>query len=103
MAPAEGIIDPEWAETLVGLWMSLGNCWWFGHNGNQLHHGRIVILVEDTNRWQILLDDVGHPTHYAMNWESVLEYMNVEAGTYLSYHLPAEPVDLPPDQVSWQT
>ena len=31
MAPAERIIDPEWAEMLVSLRMSVPNCWWLGH------------------------------------------------------------------------
>ena len=101
MAPPGRIIDLEWAETLDGLRMSLPNRWWLGHKGNQLHHDRIVMFVEDTNKWQLLLDNVSDPTHYTMSWEGLLEYADVEAGTYSSYHLPAEPADLPPTQVSW--
>ena len=89
MAPDRRIIDPELAEMLVGLRMSLPNCWWLGHKGNQLHHGPIVMFVEDTNKWQLLLDNVNDPKHYAMNWEGIFEYADVEAGIYLSYHLPA--------------
>ena len=63
----ERIIDPEWAETLVGLWMSVPNHWWKGYKGNTLHQGPIVMFLEDTNQWQLPLDDVDDPTRYAMN------------------------------------
>ena len=53
------------------------------------------MFVEDTNKWQLLLDDENYPTHYAINLKGVYEYADVEAGTYLSYSLPDEPVDLP--------
>ena len=46
----ERIIDPEWAETLVGLRMSVPNHWWKDHRGNKLHQGLIVLFLENTNR-----------------------------------------------------
>ena len=99
----ERIVNPEWANALVGLRMSVPNHWWKGYRGNRLHQGRIVMFLENTNRWQLLLDDVDDDNHYAMNWDSVCEYADIDAGTYLSYTLPAEAVHLPADQASWQT
>ena len=71
MAPAEQIIDPEWAEALVGLLMPVPNYWWKGHRGNKLHQGKIIMFLEDTYTWILLLDDVNDPTHYPMSWEGV--------------------------------
>ena len=100
MAPAESIIDPEWAETLVDLQMSFSNYWWKDHKGNKLHPGSIIMFLENINRWILLLKDFNNPTHYPMSWKGVCEYADVEAGTYLSYHLPEEPVNLPLNQAS---
>ena len=55
------------------------------------------------NQWQLLLDDVNDDNHYGMSWEGVCEYADIEAGTYLSYTLPAKAVLLPADQAPWQT
>ena len=98
----ERIIDPEWAETLDGLRMSVPNHWWNGHRGNRLHQGRIVLFLENTNRWQLLLDDIDDPNHYAMNYEAVVAYADAEAGTYAHYNLPPEQINLPADRLSWQ-
>ena len=50
----------------------------------------------------LLLDNEDDPEHYPMNWKAVCEYFDVEAGTYFSYNLYDEPVDLTLDQASWQ-
>ena len=98
----ERIIDPEWAETLDGLRMSVPNHWWKGHRGNRLHQGKIVLFLENTNRWQLLLDDIDDPNHYAMNYEAVLAYVDEQAGTYPRYNLPPEQVNLPAHRLTWQ-
>ena len=98
----ERIIDPEWADTLLGLRVALPNHWWVGHRGNRLHQGRIVLFLENTNRWQFLLDDVNDDNHYPLSYKGVVEYADAEAGTYSSYTLPPEPVYLPADRLSWQ-
>ena len=99
----ERIIDPEWADALIGLQMSVPNHWWKGCRGNRLHQGRIAFFHENTNKWQLLLDDVNDDNYYGMAWDAVLEYADVDAGTYLSYTLPAKVVHHPADQASWQT
>ena len=98
----EHIIDPEWANTLLGLRVSLPNHWWTGFRGNRLRQGCLVLFLENTNQWQFLLDDVDNDNHYAMRYKGVCEYTDAEAGTYLSYTLPPEPVYLPAKQLSWQ-
>ena len=61
------------------------------------------MFLVDTNKWILLSENVNNPTHYAMNRKGVCEYADVEAGTYMSYSLPEEPGNLPPNQASWQT
>ena len=63
----ECIIDPEWANALIGLRMSVSNHWWKGCRGNCLHQGCLVMFLENTNRWQLLLDDVDDDNHYGMS------------------------------------
>ena len=58
---------------------------------------------ENTNRWQLLLDDLNDDNHHGMSLAGVCEYEDVEAGTYLSYTFPAKAVHLPANQASWQT
>ena len=45
MAPKH-IICPEWAETLVGLWMSLRAHCWKGCRDNQMHQGWITMFLD---------------------------------------------------------
>ena len=61
------------------------------------------MFLENTNRWQFLLDDVDNDNYYGFSWVGVCEYADVEAGTYLSYNLPPGAVFLPANQASWQT
>ena len=35
-------IDPQWAQTLVGLPMSVPKHWWDGYEGHTLFKGRVV-------------------------------------------------------------
>ena len=99
----ERIIDPEWAETLVGLRLAVPNHWWVGLRGNYLHQGCIELFFENTNQWQFVSDDVNDDNHYPVSYEAVVEYADAEAGTYPLYTLPPEPVYLPADRLSWQT
>ena len=55
------------------------------------------MFLEDMNQWLLLLENENDPEHYPMNWKAVCEYVEVEAGTYLSDSLPDEPVDPPPN------
>ena len=80
---SERIIHPEWDKILVCLQMSVLNHWGEGYKGNQLYQGLKVIFVEDTNKWQLLVDDQNNPTQYAMNCKGVCECANIEASTYL--------------------
>ena len=98
----ERIIDPEWAETLDGLRMSVPNHWWKGYKGGRLHQGSIVLFLENTNRLQFVLDDVNDDNHYPLSYEGVVEYADAEAGTYANYNLPPEQINLPADRLSWQ-
>ena len=98
----ERIIDPEWADTLLGLRVALPNHWWKGFRGNRLHQGRLVLFLENTNQWQFVLDDVNDDNHYPLNYAGVCEYADAEAGTYANYNLPPVPVYLPADWLSWQ-
>ena len=50
MAPAERLIDPKWAKTLVSLRMSVPNYWCLDHRGDKLHQGQIIMFLENTNK-----------------------------------------------------
>ena len=99
----ERIIDPEWADTLLGLRMSVPNHWWKGYKGGRLHQGSIVLFLENTNRWHLVLDDVNDDNQYPMSYKAVVEYADAEAGTYANFNLPPEQIYLPADRLSWQT
>ena len=71
MAPAECIIDLEWAKTLIGLCMSEPKSWLKGLRGNKLHQGKIIVFLDNTNKRIVLLDNVNNPTHYPLNWKVV--------------------------------
>ena len=49
MEHSDHITNPEWADALIGLWMSVPNHWWKGCRGNRLHQGRIFMFLEITN------------------------------------------------------
>ena len=87
MAP---LIDEEWAETLVGIRMSIPENWWPGYNGNELYLGRISSLDLDADGaryFQLELDDEPG-VYYPMRYDAVLHYADEGQRKYLSYHLP---------------
>ena len=96
MAPSHSC--PEWRNTLVGLQMSVPQHWWLGMSGNNLHQGSIDSFLEDQNLWLLKMDDINEQELYHIRWDAVLKYVDVEAGTFAAYRLPAVPVPLPADE-----
>ena len=49
------------------------------------------MVLENTNQWILVLDNVDNLNHYPVNWMAVCEYADIEASTYLHYSLHEEP------------
>ena len=96
MAPAHSRpICPELGNTLVGLQMSVPQHWWLGMSGNNLHQSSIDSFLEDQNLWLLKMDDINEQELYHLQWDALLAYTDVEAGTFATYRLPTVPVPPP--------
>ena len=56
MAPKSQNIDVEWAESLIGLRLSVPEHWWLGLKGNELHDGKLESFDASTQKWILSLD-----------------------------------------------
>ena len=90
MVKRTSLIDPEWADELVGLRLKVPANWWVGYTTRELHDGKITSFDEDKQKWNFELDSEPD-AFYSMAYEAVYEYVDEGASTYDDYHLPAEP------------
>ena len=84
MAPTSYAIDPEWGESLVGLRMTVLLSWWPGYTGTELSLGKIA---KSRPLFLLAVDNEPGDT-YAMRYDAVLAYTQVEHPTFGSFRLP---------------
>ena len=84
-------IDPEWAESLVGLRMKVPERWWDGCTGNTLFHGEITAIdfTDDAERYFKFRPDSEKAKLYPMRYDAVLHYADEEHQSYSTYLLPS--------------
>ena len=85
-------VDTKWAETMIGLRLSIPNHWWEGWTGNTLNPGRIEEYDADLARWKFKLDDVSYPEPIDLRWDAVVKYADETHPMFENYQLPAYPV-----------
>ena len=88
MAPSSFAINPEWGENLVGLRMVVPLSWWSGYSGAELPLGKIA-KFDVTASPSFLLEVNGEPGDtYAIRYDAVLAYAQVEHPTFKNFRLP---------------
>ena len=80
-------INLEWAESLIGLSMSVPDYWWNGCSGNNLHDGKIYSFVAKEQKWYLLLDSKEEPFPYLIAYSAVCKYADEESTTFHEYHI----------------
>jgi hypothetical protein len=70
--------------------MRVPDHWWERYNGSNLNDGKIVSFDIDSQKWNLLLDDVDDDDEYLMAYEAVCEYSNKQHSTFNRYQLPYE-------------
>ena len=88
MAPTSYAIDPEWGESLVGLRMAVPLSWWPGYTGTELSLGKIAKFDGAASPQSLLAVDDESSDTYAMRYDTVLAYAQVERPTFGSFRLP---------------
>ena len=86
-------VDPEFAESFVGLPMSVPEYWWPGFKGKKLLPGKIKSVRPhdaDLAIFQLELEDEPGVL-YGMRYDAVAMYANVEHDNFAQYLLPAKP------------
>ena len=88
MAPISYAIDLEWGESLVSLRMAVPRSLWLGYTGTELSLGKIAKFDAAASP-PFLLEVNDEPGDlYAMRYDAVLAYVQVEHSTFGSFHLP---------------
>jgi hypothetical protein len=98
MPPSSYTVDPEWGESLVGLRMAVPLSWWPGYTGTELSLGKIAKFDGTSSPPFLLAVDDEPGDTYAMRYDAVLKYAQVEHPAYGSFRLPdAMPEEPSPD------
>jgi hypothetical protein len=93
MAPTKQPIDSKWADSLVGLCMSVPDHWWKEYKSYNLNDGRIVSFDVDSQRWHLLLDTLEDGDDlYQMSYKAVCEYSNKQSFSFHEFFLPHKPI-----------
>jgi hypothetical protein len=82
-------INPEWAKSLVGLWLLVLNSWWLDYHNDHLNPGHILLINFDKPQayyFEVQLD--GNDHCYGMLYKSVLLYVDMEQPGFDCFHLP---------------
>ena len=99
MTPAHSQhICPEWENWLVSWQMSVPQQWCLIMLGSNLHQDFIELFLEDKIYGLLKMDDFDEETMYPVQWDAVLKYTDIEAGTFASYRLPAVSIHPPADE-----
>jgi len=97
-------IDPQWAQTLMGLPMSIPEHWWSGCKGNTLFKGRIVgINCRDTSERYFVFecedgdDDYSNDEgeQFPIRYDDVYHYTDSDHTNYSKFNLPVIPPAAP--------
>jgi len=104
-------IDPQWAQTLVGLPMSVPEHWWDGCKGNTLFKCRIVgVNCRDTSERYFVFecedddDDYSNDEgqRFPMRYDAVYHYADSDHANYSKFNLPVIPPAAPlPNETVW--
>jgi hypothetical protein len=93
MASKKSPIDSEWADSLVGLSMSVPDYWWKDYNSYNLNDGRIVSFDVPSQRWLLLLDTLEDGDDlYPMAYKAVCLYSNKQSSSFSDFILPHKPI-----------
>jgi hypothetical protein len=93
MPPTKQPIDSEWADSLVGLCMSVPDHWWKEYKSCNLNDGRIVSFDADSQRWHLLLDTLEDGDDlYQMSYKAACEYSNKQSSLFHEFVLPHKPI-----------
>lgn len=76
-------IDLCWAQTYVGMQMSVPDCWWEGCNGQKNYPGTIDKYNPSTGKWMLQLDDSNYHKTYPMKWGAVWRFVDNNSYTFL--------------------
>ena len=88
MPPTSYTIDSKWGESLVGLRMAVLLSWWPGYSGTDICLGKIT-KFDKTKSPQFLLEVNNMPGDtYAIQYNAVLAYAQVEHPTFTNFRLP---------------
>ena len=92
-------IDPEWAESLVGLRVNVPSHWWPDFDGYEDNLGTIAAVnFTQTNQryFQLLLDgDKREYAYYSMQYDAVFAFVDVDQPLLSSFRLPRHPITNP--------
>ena len=92
-------MDPEWAESLVGLRVNVPSHWWPGFDGDEDNLSTIAAInFTQTNQryFQPLLDgDEGKDAYYHMQYDAVFDSFDVNQPLFSSFSLPRHPITNP--------
>ena len=94
MAPTSYAIDPEWGESLVGLRMAVPLSWWPGYTGTELSLGKIAKFDGAASPPFLLEVDDEPGDTYAMQYDALLAYAQVEHLTFKNFRL----LDMMPEE-----
>jgi hypothetical protein len=93
MASKKPPIDSEWADSLVGLSMSVPDHWWKEYKSYGSNDGRIVSFDVPTQRWHLLLDTLEDGDDlYPMAYKAVCLYSNKQSSSFADFILPHKPI-----------
>ena len=90
-------IDPEWANSLVGLRLLVPDSWWVNCSGEELNEG-VIAAVDFTKPrctfFQLELDnELG--AHYPMRYDSVFSFADEDQDNFKTCRLPRYPIGNP--------
>ena len=88
MAPTSYAIDPEWTESLVGRCIAVPLSWWPGYSGTELLLGKLAEFDRTASPMFLLEVDDESGNTYAMQYDAVLAYAQVEHPTFKNSRLP---------------
>ena len=88
MALTSYVIDPEWGESLVVLRMAVPLSWWPEYTGTELSLDKVTKFDAAVSPLFLLVVNDKPGNMYAMRYDTVLAYAQVEYPTVGSFRLP---------------
>ena len=91
-------LDPEWANSLVGLSLLVPDSWWPGYDGEEKNHG-VILSVDFTNTKQRFFNVDVDGNVYCMRYAAVFHFADSSQRGFDRYRLPRHPVTSPEGEV----